>query len=111
MSYSFGDVVLVGFPFTSLQAAKRRPAVVIHSEAYRDRPDVILMAVTSQVRQPPDTGEALFQDWQEAGLAKPSVFKPLIATLEKERIVRRLGKLSAADRERLTSVLRSILGE
>ena len=62
MSYSFGDVVLVGFPFTNLQASKRRPAVIIHSPAYQDRPDVILMAVTSQVRQSPANGEASLQD-------------------------------------------------
>ncbi|MBK1733323.1 type II toxin-antitoxin system PemK/MazF family toxin [Thiococcus pfennigii] len=46
-SYSFGDLVLVSFPFTNLQTTKRRPAVVIHSRAYHDRPDVILMAITS----------------------------------------------------------------
>lgn len=111
MSYSFGEVVLVGFPFTNLQAAKRRPAVIIQSPAYRDRPDVILMAVTSQVRQSPASGEALLQDWQAAGLAKPSMFKPLIATLQKEQVVKRLGKLSAEDRKRLTGVLNSVLGE
>nr|VFK59133.1 MAG: hypothetical protein BECKUNK1418G_GA0071005_100641 [Candidatus Kentron sp. UNK]VFK69038.1 MAG: hypothetical protein BECKUNK1418H_GA0071006_100933 [Candidatus Kentron sp. UNK] len=27
--YNFGDVVLVGFPFTNLQTTKKRPAVVI----------------------------------------------------------------------------------
>jgi len=111
MSYSFGDVVLVGFPFTNLQTAKRRPAVIIHSPAYQDRPDVILMAVTSQVRQSPTSGEAGLQDWQEAGMAKPSVFKPLIATLEKDQIVKRLGKLSAEDRKRLAGVLNNVLGE
>ena len=73
MRYSFGDVVLVGFPFTNLQATKRRPAVIIHSTAYQNRPDVILMAINSQVREPLGTGEALLQDWQAAGLAKPSV--------------------------------------
>ncbi len=47
--YSFGGVVLVGFPFTSLQTTKKRPAVVISSAAYQqNRPDVILMAITSQ---------------------------------------------------------------
>lgn len=76
-----------------------------------DRPDVIVMAITSQVREPLAAGEALLQDWQAAGLAKPSVLKPLIATLEKDQIVKRLGQLSAADRERLTGVLNSILGE
>ncbi|MCC5873581.1 MAG: type II toxin-antitoxin system PemK/MazF family toxin, partial [Gammaproteobacteria bacterium] len=97
MTYSFGEVVLVGFPFTNLQAAKQRPAVIIHSSTYQNRPDVILMAVTSQIREPLATGEALLQDWQMAGLVKPSVLKPLIATLEKDRIVRKLGRLSTAD--------------
>ena len=36
--YSFGDVVLVSFPFTDQSAAKQRPAVVISSEAYHTRP-------------------------------------------------------------------------
>lgn len=111
MSYSFGDVVLVGFPFTNLQAAKKRPAVIIHSSAYQDKPDVILMAITSQIRKPLSAGEALLHDWLAAGLAKPSVLKPLIATLEKSQIVKKLGRLSAADRERLAGVLNSILGE
>jgi len=103
--------VLVGSPFTNLQATKRRPAVIIHSPAYHDRPDVILMAITSQVREPLSTGEALLQDWQAAGLAKPSVLKPLIATLEKDQIIKKLGQLSAADQKRLAGLLNSILGE
>ena len=109
-SFSFGDVVLVGFPFTNLQTAKRRPAVIIHSPIYHDRPDVILLAITSQVREPLAGGEALVQDWQTAGLAKPSVFKPLIATLTKVQIVKRLGQLTVGDQERLAGVLDSILG-
>lgn len=110
-SYSFGDVVLVGFPFTNLQAAKRRPAVIIHSPVYQERPDVILMAITSQVREPLAAGEALLQDWKAAGLAKPSVLEPLIATQEKDQVVKHLGQRSAADRVRLTDVLHNILGE
>ena len=110
-NYSFGDVVLVSFPFTNMQTAKRRPAVIIHSPAYHDRPDVILMAITSQVRQPLAAGEALLLDWQAAGLAKPSVLKPLIATLDKEQIVKTLGQLSPADRKRLAGVLDNILGD
>jgi len=95
-------VVLVGFPFTNLQTTKKRPAVIISSQSYQqNRPDVILMAITSQVRQPLATGEALLQDWQMAGLVKPSVFKPLIATIEQNRIVKTVGQLSATDREGL----------
>jgi mRNA interferase MazF len=48
-SYKFGDVVLVPFPFTDQTATKKRPAVVVSSEDYQThRPDLILMAITSQ---------------------------------------------------------------
>ena len=110
--YNFGDVVLVTFPFTNLQATKKRPAVIISSHAYQQtRLDVILMAITSQIKTEPSTGEAMLQDWQTAGLAKPSMLKPLIATLEQAQIIRGLGKLSATDREELGNIIKNILGE
>ena len=51
MSFEFGDVVLVPFPFTNQAASKKRPAVVVSSHAYNTaRLDVVVMAITSQVR-------------------------------------------------------------
>lgn len=111
-SFNFGDAVLVAFPFTNLQATKKRPAVIISSSTYQqNRPDVILMAITSQIRQPLATGETILQDWQAAGLVKPSVLKPLIATLGQNRIARVMGRCSDTDRESLGRVIRTILGE
>ena len=50
INYNLGDVVLVPFPFTDQTEAKKRPAIVVSSQEYNDRlPDLILMAVTSQV--------------------------------------------------------------
>lgn len=49
--FEFGDVVLVPFPLTDQSAAKKRPAVVVSTAAYNaERGDVIVMAVTSQLR-------------------------------------------------------------
>lgn len=77
-SFDFGDVVLVPFPFTDQSAAKRRPAVVVSPSVYNlARPDVVLMAVTSQVRPSPAFGEIPIGDWKTAGLLGPSVVKPL----------------------------------
>jgi len=110
-AYNFGDVVLVGFPFTNLQAIKKRPAVVISNRSYQQkRPDVILMAITSQIRQPLAFGEYILNDWQQSGLLKPSVLKPLIATLEQIQIVKVMGQLSATDQEGLQHSLKIIVG-
>ncbi len=57
-AYRFGDVILIPFPFTDQSTSKQRPAVVISSEAYqRQRHDVVVMAITSQVRTPAGFGE------------------------------------------------------
>ncbi len=47
-NYDFGEVVLVPFPFTDQTMTKKRPAIVVSSAAYNsERPDLVLMAVTS----------------------------------------------------------------
>lgn len=51
-AYRFGDVVLVQFPFTDQSSTKQRPAIVISSERYNaERPDLIIIAVSSRVRE------------------------------------------------------------
>ena len=100
------------FPFTDQRTTKRRPAVVVSSGAYhRERSDLIILAVTSQVRAASTVGEAAIGKWKEAGLLKPSVLKPLLATIEKGLVLRRLGRLEDEDRQVLRSVLDAILGE
>ena len=108
---NFGDVVLVAFPFTNLQTTKQRPAVVISSTDYQqNRPDIIVMAITSQVREPLAFGEYLLDDWRHAGLLKLSVLKPLIATLEQTQIIKTLGQISPSDTRALEASLKDILG-
>lgn len=110
-SYSFGDVVLVAFPFTDQVGSKKRPAVVVSSDAYnRQRPDVILMAITSRVRRMPGFGEVLIQEWQGAGLIKPSAVKPVVFTAEKRIVLRRLGRLNKTDQRALRETIRAVIG-
>jgi mRNA interferase MazF len=111
MPFKFGDIVLVPFPFTSHTASKRRPAVVVSNSAYNDaRPDLVVMAVTSQLRPSPTLGEVQVDQWQTAGLLKPSVIKPVFATLERALVIRQLGTLSAADGAALRRAISEILG-
>ena len=108
---NFGDVVLVRFPFTDQAGHKQRPAVVVSSAAYqRSRPDVILLAITSQIRPQLGFGEALVAEWRSAGLLKPSVFKPILFTGEQSLLRKTLGGLISADQQTLREVLQRILG-
>ena len=107
----FGDVILVPFPFSDQTAAKRRPAVIVSSDAYhRERPDVIVVAVTSRVERAPAVGDVSIDDWRTAGLLKPSVIKPVFATIELSLILRKLGTLEAKDVVGLRKALQEVLG-
>ena len=105
--FEFGDIVLVPFPFTDQTAAKRRPAVVVSNAPYnRAKPDLVLMAVTSQVRATAGFGEVPIGQWQTAGLLKASVVKPVFTTIEQRLVIRRLGTLATDDRAAVRQVIR-----
>jgi mRNA interferase MazF len=111
MSHAFGEVVLVPFPFTDQSETKKRPAVIISSNHYNaNRRDLVIMAITSQVRQPLGFGEAVVADWQAAGLIKPSVLKPVFTTIEQSLVVRSMGTLSAADLRTLREAIVQSIG-
>lgn len=111
MAYQFGDIVLVPFPFTDQSTSKQRPGVIVSSAAYhRVRRDLILMAITSQVRGSSTYGEVIVQDWQAAKLLKPSAIKPVLATLEQTLVIKTLGKLSQRDSQALRETIGKIIG-
>ena len=110
-NFEFGDILLVTFPFSNQTAGKQRPAVVVSSAAYnRERLDLVILAITSQIRPTLGLGEALIADWKQAGLIKVSVLKPVLTTIEKGLVIKQLGRLAAADQEILRKLLGIILG-
>jgi mRNA interferase MazF len=111
LSFEFGDVVLVPFPFTDQSGTKKRPAVVVSGSRYNaSRRDIVIMAITSQIRQPPAFGEALMADWQSAGLVKPSVLKPVFTTIEQSLVLRIMGRLTSEDAAALRACLAQSIG-
>ncbi|WP_204103475.1 MULTISPECIES: type II toxin-antitoxin system PemK/MazF family toxin [Spirulina sp. CCY15215] len=109
--YKFGDVILVPFPFTDQTTIKKRPAIVISSDMYNQiHIDLIAMAITSQLKSTLILGEIVVNDWSAAGLLKPSIIKPVVMTVEKGLILRKLGKLEESDRLELKKTLQSIFG-
>ena len=110
-AYGFGDIVLVPFPFTDQSGVKKRPAVIVSSTVYNQaRRDVVIMAITSQLKPSGAFGEVIVQDWQAASLLKPSAIKPVFATIEQTLILKRLGQLSNRDQPALRDAIAGIIG-
>ena len=95
--YDSGSVVLISFPFTSLDASKKRPAVVVSRRSYQEAThDIVLAAVTSQVHDGP--GDMALHHWSEAGLLKPSWLRTgKLVTVHESLILRELGRLTPDD--------------
>jgi mRNA interferase MazF len=109
--YSFGDVVLVPFPFTDQSGLKKRPAVIVSSAAYHaQRRDLVIMAITSQIRPHPAFAEFTMAEWKKAGLLVPSAVKPILTTIEKRLVLKRLGQFQQADVRSLRASISAILG-
>jgi mRNA interferase MazF len=110
MAYKRGDVLLVPFPFTDLSTTKVRPAVVVSSSAYhRSELDLLLAAITSNVDAARGAFDYALRGWNTAGLKFPSAFKPVIFTLDPERVVHRIGALNRVDLAEVDKRLRLML--
>ena len=83
--------------FQGVVGTKRRPAVVVSSEAYhRERLDAILAVVTGEINKSISSTDYLLQDWQAAGLKKPSAVRIFLFTLPQSKIIK-IGELSEKD--------------
>jgi mRNA interferase MazF len=90
-----GDVVTVDFPGAA--GLKRRPAVVVSSDAYHaERPDVILGVVTTNLSAATTSSDCVLHDWHSAGLRAPSAFRSYFG-MALPSVVHVVGRLSNTD--------------
>lgn len=109
-----GDIVLVPFPFTDLTSKKLRPAVIISVDPQET--DIVIAFISSAV-SPEKLAKTdyLLQpdhpDFPKTGLKRTSVLKMRkLLTIERSRIIRRLGRVSPAIQKELDIRLRDAFG-
>jgi mRNA interferase MazF len=111
--YKQGDVVLVPFPFTNQQAGKQRPALIISANWYNQaRSDLILLAITSQIPQPPKRDQVALTDadLSSAHLFRPSVVRSgKIFTIEKNKVIKTLGCISPETKQKAIDCLIDVI--
>ena len=105
-----GDVVLVSFMFSDETGERRRPAVMVSSNAYNEsRQEAIIAAITSRTDRIL-AGDHLISDWRGAGLLFPSIATGIIRTIKQGMIGKKLGTMPLPDMKAIEDNLRDALG-
>jgi len=107
-----GEIYLADFdPVIGSEIAKRRPALVIQNDiGNRVSPITIVAAFSSQVRQPLYPIEVLVRA-PEGGLSADSTVRlNQLRTMDKSRLIKRLGKVSATTMAAVDMAIKISLG-
>ncbi len=110
-----GEVVIVEISFTDVPGAKKRPALVVQSDAYNQRIRKTVVAIfTANLKRKGDPSH-LFVDPGTAEGASSGLNGPSLAscynlfTVDQDRIEQVIGHLSDVLKQRLNDCLRTAL--
>ena len=108
-----GGIYLVNFdPTLGAEIRKTRPALILQNNiANRSSPITIVAAITSKFDETLYPTEVLITAREKAGLSVDSVvLLNQLKSIDKKRLVKRLGKLSAEKRAQVDRALRISVG-
>jgi|GEM_PF-187773 len=101
-----GDLVIVSL---TGDYGKPRPAVIIQSDNLKDIDSVLLCLITSNVQSP--VFRLILEPDLENGLQKVfQVMTDKIFTVKREKVSKKIGEITAAQRRKLNSCLMVVLG-
>jgi mRNA interferase MazF len=108
-----GDVVLTPFPFTDLQGASQRPALVVSQGVFGQ--DIVLAAISSVTRGSRIATDCLVDithpEFRQTGLRVASVVRVhKLVTVEISIITSRLGQIGSQLQAEIDKLLRLVLG-
>jgi mRNA interferase MazF len=107
-----GDIYLVDFdPTVGAEIRKTRPALVIQNDIGNEySPITIVAAITSKFDEPPYPTEVVMEP-EESGLPlRSAVVLNQIRSIDRRRLVKRLGRASAKTMDRVDQAIQISLG-
>jgi len=102
------DLVSVPFPYIEGHDSKRRPALVVSTDAFHAAHKACFAAMVTTAREMRDLrpDDIAISDWAKAGLPAPCVIRlPRLATFE-AATVRRIGALAPKERNAVAALLK-----
>lgn len=104
VKFSFGDIVLLQFPFTAGKHFKRRPALVIND---LNDGDIIVCRITSQIHK--TKNDVFIDDLVHTGLKLPSVIRVhKIATLDKDMVELVMGRIDTKTKDKVIRIISTL---
>jgi mRNA interferase MazF len=104
VTYNFGDLLLVKYPFSDLSRSKVRPGVVLLDVG---DDDVVVARLTSH--QPRTVHDLALQEWKSINLPLASFARlHKMTTINKSQVIARTGQLSQLDQNRLRQHLKEM---
>jgi mRNA interferase MazF len=105
------DVVVVPFPYSERLAEKRRPALVVSSDALASEGFLWVAMITGAGKQM-RAGDVAVVDLHSASLPGPSMVRTSkIATIEPARVLRIVGRLAPRERGSIARTLATFLAK
>ncbi len=109
MIFNAFDLVVVPFPFTDLNATKRRPSLILSHARFSDETNHSVCAMVTSAKHSEWSGDTIITDLASAGLSSPSVVRFKIFTIDNRFVLKHIGLLSKADRDSVVQNVRKIL--
>ena len=98
------DIVVVPFPYSDQLAEKRRPALVVSSNAFNKKHGLLWVVMITSATNPKKSDDIALTATGKTGLPVASLIRPSkIATIEPNRVVRVAGKIDG----KLEAIIRS----
>jgi mRNA interferase MazF len=105
------DIVVLPFPYTDRLAEKRRPALIISKPWVEKDYGLLWVAMITSAENEAWASDIEITSMIKSGLSAPSVIRPAkIATIESDRVLRKLGTLGANEKRAVKTALSKILG-
>ena len=102
------EVVIVPFPFSTHPGNKRRPALVLSRRAFNRHGSTVLAMITTAGHHP-WPGDVMLTGLKAAGLTSPCLARLKLFTLDNRLIVKKIGRLTAADQQQVSTQLQTFL--
>jgi mRNA interferase MazF len=103
------DIIVVPFPFTDSAAVKRRPALVLSTQAFNDRAAHLVLAMITSRENRGWPLDVEIRDLSAAGLSHASIVRMKLFTLDERFTLRKAGALAEPDRAEIQRALRLLL--